>query len=243
MLLSLSHFFFITQVINTFSPLQLSPAYTHAFQPTSTKHSLQPCNSQMTSLQTSTSSVRRNSNTSSATGSSTAMDYLALSLSQINGAAHSDTTPLSTMAMAHALLVHSSRQSSSSSSSAQRPSSATATTTTTTTTTAMHKSSWDVPAKHFDRGRDADPTSVSDEAEKSAYGGGYDGVPESGRLQQYLLRSEEVGGTRVWSRVFDERGELLFEGGGNCRQSFLQQHNEKYQWYGEGQSCKSCGIC
>ncbi|KAF9142766.1 hypothetical protein BGX30_002223 [Mortierella sp. GBA39] len=183
----------------------------------------------MTSTQTSTSSVRRNTNTStnpSTTGSTTAMDCLALSLSHINGAAHSNTTPLSTMAMAHALLVHSSRQSSSSSSSVQRSSSVIPTTT--TSTTAMYKTSWNVPAKHYDRGHDADPTSISDEAEKSAYGGGYDGVPDSGRLQQYLLRSEEVGGYRGWFSAFEERGELLFEGGGNCQKSFRQQQHQQY---------------
>ncbi|KAF9332566.1 hypothetical protein BGZ91_011646 [Linnemannia elongata] len=200
----------------------------------------------MTSAQSSTSSARRNTNSSSTTGSSTAMDCLALSLSQINGAAHSDTTPLSTMAMAHALLVHSSRQSSSSSSSVQRPSSVTGTTTTSTTTTstaAMYKSSWDVPAKHYDCGHDAGPTSVPDEAEKSAYGGGYDGVPDSGRLQQYLLRSKEVGGHRGWSSAFEDGGKLLFEGGGNCRQSFIQQqYIEQYQWYGEDQSLSTAAM-
>ncbi|KAF9545491.1 hypothetical protein EC957_010907 [Mortierella hygrophila] len=183
----------------------------------------------MTSAQTSTSSVRRNTNTStnpSTTGSTAAMDCLALSISHINGAAHSNTTPLSTMAMAHALLVHSSRQSSSSLSSAQRSSSIIPTTT--TSTTVMYKTSWDVPTKHYDRGHDADPTSVPDEAEKSAYGGRYDGVPDSGRLQLYLLRSEEVGGYKGWSSAFEERGKLLFEGSSNCQQSFRQQQHQQY---------------
>ncbi|KAF9154553.1 hypothetical protein BG015_000629 [Linnemannia schmuckeri] len=168
------------------------------------------------------------------------MDCLALTLSQINGAAHSNTTPLSTMAMAHALLVHSSRHASSpSSSSTQRPSSVAAT----TSTTIMSKSSQDVPAKHFNCGHDADPTCDFIEAEKSAYGGGYDGVPDSGRLQQYLLRSEEVGDRRRGWSAFESEGKLLFEEGGNCRQSFNQQFNMQYQWYGEGQSRKSCSIC
>ncbi|KAG0290570.1 hypothetical protein BGZ96_005964 [Linnemannia gamsii] len=201
----------------------------------------------MASVQTSTtSSVRRNTSTSTiSTGSNTAMDCLALSLSQINGAAHSNTTPLSTMAMAHALLVHSSRHSSTSSPSlssrsVQRSSSATATAATTSTTTSMSKSSQDVPAKHtYPGGHDADPTWDFDEAEKSAYGGGYDCIPDSGRLQQYLLRSDEVGVRGQWCAI-EDGGELLFERGGNCRQSFNQQHYEQYQWYGEDQSLKSC---
>ncbi|KAF9911507.1 hypothetical protein EC991_003309 [Linnemannia zychae] len=205
----------------------------------------------MASAQTSTSGNDRRSN-HSASESTTALDNLALSLHQLSFGVHSNTTPLSTMAMAHAFLVHSSRFTFSSSS-AQRPTSSSAAATTTTAAAAtcttfsnMSKSLPVVPAKHYPCSHDAIPEYAFEEADKpSAFDRGDDRVADAGRLQQYLLRSDETGDCRGWSGL--DTGRLSYEEGGNCHKSFYQynqhQYNHQLQFHTEDQSCRSSVIC
>ncbi|KAF9922731.1 hypothetical protein FBU30_007152, partial [Linnemannia zychae] len=136
-----------------------------------------------------------------ATATVSALDKLALSLNQVSFGAHSNTTPLSAMTMAHALLVHSSRHSCSSSSSAQQPSSfaasasVAATTTSFSTSTNMSDCSRDVPAKHYFH--NAVPTSVFDVCKKSSAGDGRDDcTTDPGRLQQVESMEDIVAASK-----------------------------------------------